>query len=85
MNELPHIHHHAVPWFASPAMQTTFRVVLFGAAVALFGSIIFDRHGHTCERCGEKWAHLGTFNAGKQSSHACPRCGTVQWWKDHAR
>lgn len=80
-DHVPHVH--AEPhWLLSPPVQTVAKVALFATIVAFAGSIIFDRHTHTCNVCGNKWRHLGAFNVNDASAHTCTQCGNTQWWKD---
>lgn len=55
-------------------------IALLVGAGAL-GAYMLDLHGHTCDKCGQRWRHFGAFNLGDEDSHTCARCGQVQWWK----
>jgi hypothetical protein len=79
------------PWrtFQGPAAPAPSGVSFGGTLTALaiavglgvLGAHMLDLHGHTCDRCGRRWVHLGAFNLGDEQSHTCARCGEVQWWK----
>lgn len=67
-----------------PAKSGSFGM-LGGLAIAVglgaLGAYMLDLHGHSCDRCGQRWRHFGAFNLGDEQSHTCSRCGEVQWWK----
>lgn len=65
-----------------PLWAQTLKLVAVVAGLGALGAYAFDLHAHVCEVCGQRWRHLGTFNAGDPSAHTCAGCGTVQWWKD---
>jgi len=57
-------------------------VLAVALGIGVASAFVFDRHGHTCSACGERWRHFGTFNEGDARAHSCPKCGRIQWWKD---
>ena len=79
----PHVHTEAeiAAYRHRLAFANTLKIGLFALAVGTFGAFLFDWHCHTCV-CGNRWSHLGAFNVGDESKHACPRCGSQQWRKD---
>lgn len=63
-------------------VASTLGTIAFAFALGLVGAYALDLHGHTCVVCGYRWRHLGAFNLGDPTAHACARCGVAQWVKN---
>jgi hypothetical protein len=70
------------PPSAIGAFGTALGTVAIAVGIGVLGAYMLDLHAHTCDACGHRWRHLGAFNIGDPQSHACGKCGVVQWWKD---
>lgn len=63
-------------------MMGTLGVIALAFGIGVAGAFVLDRHSHTCDKCGNRWSHLGAFNGGDLAAHTCSSCGAVQQWKD---